>query len=84
MLIAYINRATPVNQLLLDFEKHTALGPTFAAQLLGVAYSTYAQVRSGARPMQTYTKRHLQALRMLRKDQLDQLIREHVRGQADN
>ncbi len=84
MLIAYINRATPVNQLLLDFEKYTALGPTFAAQLLGISYSTYAQVRSGARPMQTYTKRHLQALHMLRRAQLDKLIREHVRGQAAN
>lgn len=83
MLIAYINRATPVNQLLLDFEKHTALGPTFAAQLLGVAYSTYAQVRSGARPMQTYTRRHLQALHLLCREDLDSLIREHVRGQSN-
>jgi len=83
MLIAYMKRAYPVNKLLLDFEKHAALGPTFVAELLGVAYSTYAQVRSGARPMQTYTERHLQALRMLRKDQLAKLIREHVRDQAN-
>jgi hypothetical protein len=71
-----------VNKLLLDFEKYTALGPTFVAQLLGVSYSTYAQVRSGARPMQTYTKRHLQALHLLRREELDSLIREHVRGQS--
>lgn len=80
MLIAYINRATPVNQLLLEFEKHTMLGPTYASELLGLAYSTYAQVRSGARPMQTYTQRHLQALHMLSRPDLDKLIKEHVRG----
>lgn len=72
-----------MNQLLLDFEKHTALGPTYAAELLGVAYSTYAQVRSGARPMQTYTRRHLQVIHMLCKDDLAKLIKEHVRDRQN-
>lgn len=73
-------QGTPVNQLLLEFEKHTKLGPTFASELLGLAYSTYAQVRSGARPMQTYTRRHLQVIHMLSRKDLDKLIKEHVRG----
>jgi hypothetical protein len=73
-------QGTPVNQLLLDFEKHTQLGPTYASELLGLAYSTYAQVRSGARPMQTYTRRHLQVIHMLSRKDLDKLIKEHVRG----
>ena len=69
-----------MNQELIDFEKHTQLGPTFACELLGMAYSTYAQVRSGARPIQTYTRRHLQVIYMLRKADLEKLIKEHVRG----
>ena len=69
-----------MNQLLLDFEQHARLGPTFASELLGLAYSTYAQVRSGARPMQTYTRRHLQALHMLSRADLEKLIKEHVRA----
>lgn len=69
-----------MNQLLLEFEFHTRLGPTFACELLGMAYSTYAQIRSGSRSMQTYTRRHLQVLHMLSRDDLDKLIKEHVRG----
>lgn len=68
-----------MNRVLLDFEKHTQLGPTFACELLGVAYPTYNQVRNGTRQMQTYTQRHIQALRLLPTETLQQLIKEHVR-----
>lgn len=68
-----------MNQLLLEFEFHTGLGPTFACELLGMAYSTYAQIRSGNRSMQTYTRRHLQALHLLPREHLVMLIKEHVR-----
>lgn len=69
-----------MNQLLLEFEFHSGLGPTYACELIGMAYSTYAQIRSGARPLKTYTRRHLQALHMLSREDLDSLIKEHVRG----
>lgn len=69
-----------MNQLLLELESHTQLGPTYACELLGMAYSTYAQIRSGSRAMQTYTRRHLQAIHMLSRQDLDTLIKEHVRG----
>lgn len=68
-----------VNKVLLGFEKHTQLGPTFACQLLGVAYPTYAQVRSGSRPLQKYTQRHIEALMLLPPETLQSLIQEHVR-----
>lgn len=68
-----------VNKVLLDFEKHTHLGPTYAAELLGVAYSTYAQVRSGSRGLQPYLQRHIEAVCLLPKETLANLISEHVR-----
>ena len=69
-----------MNAVLVDFEKHTGLGPTRAAKLLGVAYCTYAQIRNGRRPMQRYTHRHIEAIRFLKSDALDGLIRKHVYG----
>lgn len=68
-----------VNKVLLDFEGHIGMGPTFACQLLGVAYPTYAQVRSGSRTLQKYTLRHIQALTLLPSETLQSLIEEHVR-----
>lgn len=73
-----------MNQVLIQFEKHTQLGPTYAAELLGVAYSSYAQVRSGSRPLQAYTLRHIQALALLPPETLGQLIKEHVRGRSES
>ncbi len=68
-----------MNKVLLEFEKHTQLGPTFACELLGVAYPTYNQVRNGTRDLQRYTERHIQALMLLPPEVLQQLIQEHVR-----
>ena len=69
-----------MNDTLLQFEKLTALGPTYAARLLGVAYPTYAQYRSGLRPLQRYHANHIQALSLLPKATLAMLIQEHAYG----
>lgn len=67
-----------MNQLLLDFEKHTGLGPVDAAELLGFAYVTYAQYKSGDRPMKKYGRRCVQAMMLLSQENLDAMIKEHV------
>jgi hypothetical protein len=76
----HIERSDPVNQVLLQLEEHTGLGPTFAAELLGIAYSTYAQVRSGRRELQDYTRNHIAVLMILTPEQLEQQIKERVRN----
>lgn len=73
---AYIFR--PMEKLLLDFEKHTGLGPTKAAKLLGFAYPTYAQYRNGERPIKKYGRRCVQAMMLLSQENLDAMIKEHV------
>lgn len=67
-----------MNELLLSLENRTGLGPTFVSDLLGYAYSTYSQYRSGARPFPLYGERHVQALLVLPQTDLDVLIKEHV------
>lgn len=69
-----------MNTTLLDLESHADLGPTYVAKLLGVAYPTYAQCRSGRRPLQAYHERHVQALILLPRATLLSLIEEHVYG----
>lgn len=68
------------NRLLIQFEKHTQLGPTYAARLLGYAYPTYAQWRAGSHVMQPHTERYVKALMLLPEDTLDGLIKEYVYG----
>lgn len=68
-----------MNATLTAFEAAAGLGPTRAARLLGVAYPTYAQYRSGRRALPRYHQRHVQALLALDKRALDALIEEHVR-----
>lgn len=70
-----------LNPVLLDFEQRTGLGPTFAARLIGTAYPTYAQYKSGARPLPRYHRNHVQALLLLSPVVLEQLIQEHVNEQ---
>lgn len=67
-----------MNEILLRLERATGLGPTRAARLLGLAYVTYAQIRSGHRPMQTYHARHIEAVLLLSRRELDALIERHV------
>lgn len=66
-----------MNPVLLRFEKATKLGPTFAARLLGVAYPTYAQYRSGRRELPLYHQRHIEALMRLPDSELALLIEKH-------
>jgi hypothetical protein len=69
-----------MNPTLLHFEKVIKLGPTFAARMLGVAYPTYAQYRSGRRELQKYHARHIEALLLLPKPALNKLIERHANG----
>lgn len=46
----------------------------------GTGYSTYAQYRSGLRPLPRYHKNHVQALLLLQPDALAILIKEHAHG----
>lgn len=69
-----------MNATLIHFEARVKLGPTRAARLLGVAYPTYAQYRSGRRPFPSYHSNHVQALLLLAPEHLHALIQEHVNG----
>lgn len=69
-----------MNRTLIEFEKTVELGPTFAARLLGVSYSIYAQYRSDRRPLPRYHRNHIQALLLLSKSALARAIDEHAYG----
>lgn len=71
--------AITMNQII-ELEDYTGLGATQAALLLGVAYPTYAQYKSGRREIQRYHLNHIQALLLLPRKSLNQLIGEHVHG----
>lgn len=66
-----------MNETLLRLEKATALGPTYAARLLGVAYPTYAQYRSGRRSLPKYHVRHIEVIMLLSDKNLNLLIERH-------
>lgn len=68
------------NDLLIAFENATGLGSTYAARVLGIAYPTYAQYRSGRRPLQLYHARHIEALLLLSQQNLNRIIKEHAFG----
>jgi hypothetical protein len=67
-----------MNETLVRFEQHIKLGPVATARLLGYSYSTYAQYRSGLRPLQLYAARHVEAVMRLPRKTLDSMIKEHV------
>jgi len=71
-----------MNKAIHHFEQATGLGATQAARLLGLAYPTYAQIKSGMRPLQTYHARHIEALLLLPQASLSKLIQEHVHGKG--
>lgn len=72
-----------MNQMLLQLEQVTGLGPTKAARLLGLAYPTYAQNRSGYRPLQLYHERHIEAVLLLSRRDLTRLIERHISGDSN-
>lgn len=69
-----------MNAHLKRLEHHTGLGPTKAARLMGLAYVTYAQCRCGSRPLKQYHERHVEALLLLSRQHLKNLIAEHTHG----
>ncbi len=62
----------------IEFEAHCGIGSTYAADLLGMGQSTYAQVKSQIRPLKKYQRRHMEALMMLSRDLLDDLISRYT------
>ena len=73
-----------MNTTLVEFEATVALGPTYAARLLGVSYSIYAQYRSEHRALPRYHRNHIQALLRVPRRELTKLIKEHAHGQNRN
>lgn len=69
-----------MNKTLLRLEQRIELGATFAARLLGVAYPTYAQYRSGRRELQRYHERHIEALMALPDSALTRMIEKYAHG----
>lgn len=71
-----------MNEVLVNFERVTGLGPTYAARLIGIAYVTYAQYRNGSRPLQLYHARHIEALLLLPHRDLSKLIERHAHAKS--
>lgn len=69
-----------LNPVLLNFEARVGLGSTYASALLGTAYPTYAQYRSGRRDLPLYHHRHIEALLLLEPAVLNTLIKVHAHG----
>lgn len=67
------------NSILLDFEKRTNLGPTFSARVLGMPYISYAQYRSGTRPMKLALLRHIEVILLLS----ERARTDHIRKALD-
>ncbi|MNK62112.1 hypothetical protein D3C87_812810 [compost metagenome] len=68
------------NKHLLEFERRTALGPTYAARLLCVAYVTYAQYRNGSRDLPPYCEAHMRHLLRIPDKLLRTIIEEDIHG----
>ncbi len=77
MLNVYILIAS-MNKILIDYEFHTGLGPTYAARLLGVAYTTYAQYRRDARVLPLYVRRHIETIQALPAEILNEQILKYA------
>ncbi len=71
-----------MNDRLMQLELAIGLGPTYAARMLGIAYPTYAQYRSGRRPLQLYHDLHIEALLLLPPAKLSRLIEDRAWRQA--
>jgi DNA-binding transcriptional regulator YdaS (Cro superfamily) len=69
-----------MNATLLDFEKRLGIGPVAAARVLGCAYPTYAQYRSGRRDLPTYHAYHIEVLLAENQRAKEQIIKERING----
>jgi DNA-binding transcriptional regulator YdaS (Cro superfamily) len=74
-----IYTAEPVKTLL-AFEKHIGLGPVATARVLGCAYPTYAQYRSGLRELPQYQITQIKAVTRLTPEALAEHIQEMLDG----
>lgn len=70
--------ASTVNETLLKLERRCNLGPTYVARMLGVAYTTYAAYRSGARELPLYIERSAKAHIGMSEEFRQALIKEHA------
>jgi hypothetical protein len=71
---------TEPNPTLIDFERQTELGPTFAARLLGLPYISYAQYRSGTREIKPCHIKHIEVILLLDGETRKKLIQKEVHG----
>jgi len=69
-----------MNETLITLERTIGLGATYAARLLGVAYPTYAQYRSGRRELPLYHRRHIELLLNLSPALLQMIVSKHAHG----
>lgn len=68
------------HKTLINFEKRTGLGPTYAARFLGVAYQTYASYRNQRRELPLYHARHIRCVLLLPSAVLSKEIKEFFNG----
>ncbi len=71
-----------MNAILLDFEKRLGVGPVAAARVLGGAYPTYAQYRSGLRDLPTYHAHHIEVLLVENQRAKERIIQERINGKS--
>lgn len=69
-------------ELILSFEKHTKLGATKAAKLLGISYPSYTLYKREIRPPRKFIIVAIEAMMLLPEDKLNILIRTHVYGRT--
>lgn len=67
---------TRMRAFLLSFEADLHVNPHAAADVLGVARSTYSKWRTNVRPMPRCVEYHASALRLLPKTRLKALVAE--------
>lgn len=62
-----------------QFEQEKQLKPTEAAKLLGVSYSLWKQLKSGAKPIKDYHTASIDAHLALNKTQFEKLKSERIK-----
>lgn len=78
-----MQRAEPA-PVLIGLERHTALGPTAAARLLGLPYVSYAQYRSGLRQLKRQHLNHIKAVMRLDPRALRQHIEDSTNAEQQS
>ncbi len=64
--------------ILIELEHRAALGPTKAAALLGVSYTSYKDYKNGRRLLPLYIERSVQAHLALSEQNLRRLVRDTI------